>query len=131
MGRGTVWETERRWAEMAIHREFQLRQKHIGMPILNVESGLLTRLGAGVRERGVDARERLLAAERGDRLEDAGETVVPVIATRIGWKTSRGFSSSRSTTPRSASSTCSVPNGSAAASRALRALRRRSGAPST
>ena len=33
---------------------------------------------------------------------------MPVIATRIGWKTSRGLTSSSSTTPRSASSTCSA-----------------------
>src|SRR5829696_4467439 len=58
-----------------------------------------------------------------------GETVVPEIATRTGWKTCLGLTPSRSTTSRSAASTPGSSNGSAAAS-AARASARFSSAPS-
>ena len=50
-----------------------------------------------VRRARVDARQRLVAAEQRELSKMPGETVVPAIATRSGWKTSRGLAPRRST----------------------------------
>ena len=80
--------------------------------------------------RGAPAMARRARAPRASRRCPA-RSVVPASATRIGWKTSLGFTPRASTTPRSAGSIARRPTGSTSRQGAARASAEQRRAPSS